>query len=254
MHTSGQPRLERIAGPDALLKCVYDFTKPYRKDIAGIRLSCNSDAFDTIICTVKVAANSPAVASLIGGFALDASLVCREIHPVSADFRCQHRLNGELQQPYCTCGDGPAQSLDEWRARNYSGTEKTGWDPSFSVGNAAIDKQHQRLLAVCLRAADCLLDDSADSKKRFHIILWDLSAYAKEHFAAEEALLRKHDCPRFAEHKAEHGEYLKKLIALLLATNTDTVDKEALQQFLSVWWTRHVLESDLECKPFLQAS
>lgn len=129
--------------------------------------------------------------------------------------------------------------------------EPAMWDQRFSVGNALLDEQHKRLLALCERVAACLADDSAQSTKDFHTILAELFFYVENHFRDEEAMLSQRRYPKLAEQQAEHDDYTKGLAEFLYAESKNIIDKAALHQFLSAWWSRHILESDMQYRDFL---
>ncbi len=131
-------------------------------------------------------------------------------------------------------------------------TEKIIWDASYSVGNATLDKQHQKLLDLCSKVADCLGDDGQDSHERFHMVLNDVGDFAFEHFKTEEAFLRQHNYPQLERHKAEHIGLLSQLSAFFFAASAGVLDKSGLYRCLSDWLSQHMLESDMQYREFLQ--
>ena len=130
--------------------------------------------------------------------------------------------------------------------------QEFSWNPAYSVGNVLLDKQHQKLLALCAEAAACMADDSRAGKEQFHAILHELCNYADVHFETEEALLARHNYPGLSEQHAEHTEYRAQLCDFLFAATTGTLDKAGLHQYLSIWWQHHILESDMQYSKFLR--
>ena len=128
------------------------------------------------------------------------------------------------------------------------------WNPSYSVGNATLDKQHRKLLELCSQIADCVDDDGPDSSERFHRILNDVGDYTFQHFQSEEAFLSKHNYPQFAAHKREHMRFLSQLSRFLFATNEGQLDKAGLHRILSEWLSAHMLGSDMQYRDFIQAA
>jgi hemerythrin len=126
------------------------------------------------------------------------------------------------------------------------------WNPDYSVGNDILDRQHQKLLALCNQAVDCLEDESPEGRGQFHLILNDLVAYADEHFLTEENLLREKNYPQLSEQKAEHHFYLERISQFLYSASEGNIDKTGLCKYLSNWWSSHILESDMQYKEFLQ--
>jgi hemerythrin len=125
------------------------------------------------------------------------------------------------------------------------------WDPSFSVGHPVLDSQHKELLLLCKRAAECMEDTSLEGTEHFHVLLNDLAVYAKKHFRTEEKILGQINCPLLDEQKAEHEEYEIWLSETLLSAMDGSSDKAAVHQFLTAWWMRHILESDMRYSEFL---
>lgn len=125
------------------------------------------------------------------------------------------------------------------------------WGAQYSVGNAVLDAQHANLLDLCERAHLRLNDVSEEGREAFHILLHDLSAYAKTHFRTEEHLLAACGYPRLDEQIAEHTEYILRLSEFLYAATEGKLDREGVQLFLKSWWINHILESDMQFAPFL---
>lgn len=126
------------------------------------------------------------------------------------------------------------------------------WNPGYSVGNDILDGQHKKLLALCNEAASCLQDDTVVGDEQFHLILDELLKYAREHFSTEESILASISYPELEQQKTEHFDYVESLTDFLLKASGGHLDKAGVYQFLSDWWLRHILESDMYYKPYLQ--
>lgn len=125
------------------------------------------------------------------------------------------------------------------------------WQPTFSVGHPALDEQHRRLLRLCRDSISCLESGVVDGIEQFHVLLDELCQYGRVHFATEEALLANCNYPLLDEQKADHLEYEEKLADFLLAATFGEFDRAGVARYLSEWWTRHVLESDMQFREFL---
>lgn len=112
------------------------------------------------------------------------------------------------------------------------------WSPHHSVGNDTVDNQHKAILAQCNALADCLDEASEDGDRRFDAIFQDLTARAREHFSAEEALLAESGYADLDDHRSEQEEYA--FLAAEIAT-TENFDRSELQAFLALWWTGHIM-------------
>lgn len=109
------------------------------------------------------------------------------------------------------------------------------WEPRHSVGNASLDEQHQAILARCNALADCL-DEAND--RRFDEVFKELTALAREHFAAEEVLLTQCGYPELEDYRSEREEF-DYLSAEIITT--ENFDRHELQTFLALWWAGHIL-------------
>jgi hemerythrin len=120
------------------------------------------------------------------------------------------------------------------------------WEPHHSVGNAVLDAQHQALLARCNALADCL--EAADAP-RFDEVFRELMLLAREHFAAEEALLAQCGYPEIEDYRGECEEF--DYLAAEIAT-PEHFDRSELQAFLALWWAGHILGAARSQRPYLE--
>ena len=82
------------------------------------------------------------------------------------------------------------------------------WKSDFEIGVPAIDEQHKRLFAML----DAL--HRPDDQVKLNDLLLSLGRYIEEHFAFEEALMRKHAYPRITEHLVQHHELISRYGAM----------------------------------------
>src|SRR5581483_2719048 len=80
------------------------------------------------------------------------------------------------------------------------------WNDQYSVGIAAIDAQHQKWIRIINEVHDAMLNQktAATLGKSLDAML----EYTGIHFAAEEALMRRHAYPDYAAHKTQHDKLL----------------------------------------------
>lgn len=128
---------------------------------------------------------------------------------------------------------------------------ETQWDDSFSVGHATLDNQHKKLLRICNELAICVEQNSPESDSKFHEILHELSVYAREHFATEEAILRRLGYPNLAEHEEDHFVYIAKFTDILTQASAGVLDKVGALMFLAKWWSDHILVSDMQYRGYI---
>ena len=123
------------------------------------------------------------------------------------------------------------------------------WEEKFSVGVPEMDQEHQRIIAMINR-----LQDTFAIKGGMEMageLLGQMTQYAQDHFRHEEKLLEERNYPRLLEQRAQHAGYQRKNVALCKATELDIAGMPAvIFNFLSQWWTHHILEEDMRYKEF----
>lgn len=129
--------------------------------------------------------------------------------------------------------------------------EKLAWDTSYSVGSAALDAQHKKLLALCNALADCADDASPQADSKFHEVLNELAVYSRVHFTAEEKLLVRCNYPLLEKHKKEHAKFNELIAEKLVAAVDGTLEKVGLHRFLVDWWAEHILIKDMHYRDYL---
>jgi len=127
-------------------------------------------------------------------------------------------------------------------------SNRVHWDPRFSVGNDELDAQHKHFIDQCNALADCLNEGDAASEQKFDQRFAELMARARDHFAAEEALLAKGGYPDLEAHRNEQEEF-----AFLVAeiATTDNFDRNELQTFLALWWAGHIAGAARQYRDYL---
>jgi hemerythrin len=126
------------------------------------------------------------------------------------------------------------------------------WSENLSVGNRHVDHQHQELITLCNRAADCAASSLPESRSVFHAILNELATLVSKHFDDEETLLKRNNSPSLAVHVAEHTKYREVITNLLVEGSAGRLDRAKLHQVASDYLIQHMLTTDLADKAYLQ--
>jgi hemerythrin-like metal-binding protein len=126
--------------------------------------------------------------------------------------------------------------------------KRTQWIPHFNTGNAAIDEQHQGLLAQCNALADCLAETDAAGDEKFSNVLDKLMAGVRAHFATEQEQLARNGYPQLEDH-AHEGEEFEYLSSEIIST--ENFDKDELQTFLALWCIGHIAGTVEQQRPYL---
>lgn len=125
------------------------------------------------------------------------------------------------------------------------------WSDLYSVGNAEIDAQHQRLFKIANRLQDAY--DQMKSREVMGKIFEELLEYTKTHFSAEEALMKEHDYPDYDDHCERH----RKLIEVVMTYKKHFDDhqpgvEQRLLNFVQTWLNGHILGVDTKYKDYLK--
>jgi hemerythrin-like metal-binding protein len=125
------------------------------------------------------------------------------------------------------------------------------WNPRYSVQIGSIDAQHQTLfhLAEELHTAMSV----GRGKTALSRILDRLVQYTMVHFAHEERLMRLHDYPGLATHKAQQEALTQQVQQFQAEFNAGkTTVTVQLMIFLRDWLTGHIAGSDQKYVPLLK--
>jgi hemerythrin len=125
------------------------------------------------------------------------------------------------------------------------------WDPSYSVGNALLDRQHQKLLALSNELEDCVVAARQMAFFRFHGILHELAQYAREHFRTEEQMLRRCAWSDLAGHMRDHEAFEQQIADWSFAATMGTLNILDVQRYIAQWWKHHILDADMQYKGLL---
>lgn len=118
-------------------------------------------------------------------------------------------------------------------------------------GIEVIDQHHEKILGVIRLLAETIKTDN--SKIKLSEIFQKLTFYAENYFIEEELLLQKYSYENLAKHKAEHKNFVLKLIELYYKfTHEDMSPWEELYQFLKNWYNKHISEYDNNAVEFLK--
>ncbi len=126
------------------------------------------------------------------------------------------------------------------------------WSPRLSIGIARIDAQHVELVKVFNELQEAMREgrgsEAVVPTLRF------LGEYAVMHFTTEEALMRLHGYPAFAEHRAAHDAFREDFARILketVATNHRVAKTMDVSGRLLEWLLTHIGKMDKEMGAYL---
>lgn len=119
------------------------------------------------------------------------------------------------------------------------------WTDGTSVGVPVIDAEHRQLADLINRVYGAIKDRRPLDMLRPS--LDELEAYAEQHFATEERLMRTHGVPVLAYdfHMEEHDNFRSHLASLRRDLEVDpSTLRVDLWELVGKWWDKHVLGTD----------
>ena len=120
---------------------------------------------------------------------------------------------------------------------------KIEWSEDFSVGNAAIDREHEHLIKEINDLYELLLQ-STDTLK-IETLLGDIQADISAHFAFEELLMSKAGFAEYEEHKKDHQTLLDQINDMVFSFSDDPeTGRQLLKDQMCNWFAHHFVTFD----------
>lgn len=117
------------------------------------------------------------------------------------------------------------------------------WTDQLELNVLEIDRQHRRLVDIINELDEAM--GVGRGKDVVKSVLDRLVDYTVYHFGSEEHLLEVHNYPGVVRHKAQHIEFVKKLIDLRDACGRQQIGLPiAVMSFLSDWLVDHIKGTD----------
>ena len=117
------------------------------------------------------------------------------------------------------------------------------WKPEFSVGNAAVDQEHQQLIEQINQIYEQL--DMQMDTVAIESMLADIQADISTHFALEELLMQEAGYHEFDDHRLDHERLLDQIHDLIFHFTEDPENgRKMLLSGLSDWFGHHFTSFD----------
>ncbi|HIJ86887.1 MAG TPA: hemerythrin family protein [Desulfuromonadales bacterium] len=121
------------------------------------------------------------------------------------------------------------------------------WKSSFAIGIEEIDRQHQLLLTY--------FNKNMENNSAAVGLFGKLKAYAGEHFAGEEKLMRKINYPGLEGHQLQHRLFEEQMEHLEeTVKNNESQAIIALVSFMRDWFLDHILVADANYASYMRAT
>lgn len=111
----------------------------------------------------------------------------------------------------------------------------------MSVGDEAIDAQHQKLLGQVNKIIDTIISNVTTEEVGKAITFFD--RYITEHLAYEEKYMLDGGYPDFTEHKKHHEEFVTNSLIFKEQFNKGYEPKQLIldtERYLGNWWLHHI--------------
>lgn len=118
----------------------------------------------------------------------------------------------------------------------------------LSVENPEIDNEHKELIRIYNDLVG--LDELKVSRDEFAKILSRMTDYCLTRFREEEKYMERLNYPKLAEHKNLHRDFIYKVTMYNNELSQYRLpDPKEMIDFLSKWWSNHILrdDKDFEC-------
>ena len=126
------------------------------------------------------------------------------------------------------------------------------WKTDYATGIGSVDAQHQSLFAIGRELFMAMSE--GQGRAVLGRILDRLVHYTTVHFAHEERLMKLHQYPDFAAHKAQHDALVKQVLTLQSEFRAGRVTMAVqVLQFLKDWLDKHIRQSDMAYTGCLKA-
>jgi hemerythrin len=127
------------------------------------------------------------------------------------------------------------------------------WQDDYKIGHPTVDAQHQHLFDLANKIVEA---ESSDTLTHLFMLFYQ---HIREHFAAEEQLMKTYEYPAYIAHVAIHNRMLDRLNEITQTIADQQWQSTNIRTFVSNWVLVHILEEDkllgdyLKSRPELNA-
>jgi len=124
------------------------------------------------------------------------------------------------------------------------------WTSNFSVKIPLFDAEHQKLIKMINSLEQAMKEGT--NKEILSGLLTDVLNYTLRHFAHEEKLMIQYNFPFYAEHKAVHDHFAKKIKDYENLHDQQLLQANHLLNTLRAWLIDHICHTDQQYGAFLK--
>lgn len=120
------------------------------------------------------------------------------------------------------------------------------WSDRYKIGNDLVDSQHQHIFKLANETVS--VSDDADITR----LLMLFYQHVREHFQAEEHLMKQAGYPRYQEHVEEHNLMLDRLNEISLNVQKRQWNPDDIKMFVRRWISVHIVQEDMRVGEYLK--
>jgi len=212
--------------------------------ISSVAQSVAKDISTVNQATGDIAAGSEQVLTS----AAELSRLSENLQTVIAQFKLNRQTTALVQASQSGSAAGAASADASSSAATASGGTRpfVEWSDSLSVGVAAMDSHHQKLVDLINQLHAAMR--SGKGRAAVGLALDELANYAVYHFSAEEKLMKQHRCSELPEQQAAHAKLVETVNELRqkFASGQQGLGIEVLNM-LKDWLVNHIQKKDKPC-------
>ncbi|MDD2760384.1 MAG: hemerythrin family protein [Methylomonas sp.] len=111
------------------------------------------------------------------------------------------------------------------------------WNDSYQIGDDNVDAQHRHLFEL----ANQMVEATDNELIR---LLMSFYRHVREHFEAEEDLMKQVGFPDYKNHVQEHDQMLDRLVEISKAVQLKQWSANDIRAFIDSWVLSHILQKD----------
>lgn len=119
------------------------------------------------------------------------------------------------------------------------------WNDRYKIGNETVDAQHRYIFEI----ANQLVSVSDDGEITRLLMLF--YQHVREHFQAEEQLMKQANYPDYQKHLEQHNQMLDRLIGISQSVQKKDWDPADIKTFVNRWVSVHIAHEDMQFSAFL---
>jgi hemerythrin len=126
------------------------------------------------------------------------------------------------------------------------------WTNRYVLGIPGIDVQHKKLIEITNTLFSACRRGTKHAKRQFFKAVREVVDYIRYHFASEEKLLERLQYPGMEQHKLEHAQFVRDVVAKVQDfKNGKKFAPNLLARYLRDWILSHVAMTDKDYADYL---